>query len=405
MNRRELGWALALVPGGWLGFALRVQAQATGPRQPRIGVLRWGAAGDDAQLGLIAALGGPYVSGTGLMNDGLRTAGLIPTTEPYTALGFTTVGYQSIRTIPQAVLNVSGNNAIVDWVWVELRNATTPTTVLAARPALIQRDGDVVELDGIKPVAMGIANGSYKVVLRHRNHMGVMTANAVALNGTSVTVNLKLLTTDQYSDIGCLLTSHSQLMHDLQVNVFRHALLPQHGTMEPRRLALQYLHLRSTDDLSVQVRQHPSVLRMLQHRVDAAHTPARGTGIGSSHQGLQKLSPVKRRDFTHGWCCLGVLHLAGGRQQMLTSRFFQPEFQCRFVGIQPHGRCSIRTSNALLAYLQPFFAVQLLGSNQAQSRFARLVILSSACMCLGQGMCHGALLKQPAPGPVPARAA
>lgn len=56
MNRRELGWALALVPGGWLGFALRVQAQATGPRQPRIGVLRWGAAGDDAQLGLIAAL-------------------------------------------------------------------------------------------------------------------------------------------------------------------------------------------------------------------------------------------------------------------------------------------------------------------------------------------------------------
>jgi hypothetical protein len=132
------------------------------------------------------------------MNDGLRSAGLIPTTEPYTALGFTTIGYQSIRTIPQAVLNVTGNNAIVDWVWVELRNATTPTTVLAARPALIQRDGDVVELDGIKPVSMGIANGSYKVVLRHRNHLGVMTANAVALSGTSTTVNLKLLATATY---------------------------------------------------------------------------------------------------------------------------------------------------------------------------------------------------------------
>jgi putative tryptophan/tyrosine transport system substrate-binding protein len=56
MNRRELGWALALVPVGWAGFALRAQAQTTVPRQPRIGVLRWGAAGDDAQLGLIAAL-------------------------------------------------------------------------------------------------------------------------------------------------------------------------------------------------------------------------------------------------------------------------------------------------------------------------------------------------------------
>ena len=148
-----------------------------------------------SKLGLIAALGGPYVQATGLMSDGLRTGALIPLTEPYTALGFTTIGFQSVRTIPQSVLSVSGNNAIVDWVWVELRNAITPTTVLAARPALIQRDGDVVELDGIKPLAMGIANGSYRVVLRHRNHLGVMTANAVALSGTTTTVNLKLFAT------------------------------------------------------------------------------------------------------------------------------------------------------------------------------------------------------------------
>jgi len=55
MIRRELGWKLAMVLGGWAGIALQAQAQ-TAPRQPRIGVLRWGAAGDDAQLGLIAAL-------------------------------------------------------------------------------------------------------------------------------------------------------------------------------------------------------------------------------------------------------------------------------------------------------------------------------------------------------------
>ena len=150
------------------------------------------------KLGLIAALAGPYVQTTGLMNDGLRTAALIPLTEPYTALGFTIVGYQSIRTIPQSELNVTGNNAVVDWVWVELRDATTPTTIRAARPALMQRDGDVVELDGTRPLAMGIANGSYKVVVRHRNHLGVMTANSIALSGTTTTVNLKLPATAAY---------------------------------------------------------------------------------------------------------------------------------------------------------------------------------------------------------------
>jgi putative tryptophan/tyrosine transport system substrate-binding protein len=56
MNRREFGWKLAMVPGGWAGLALHAQAQTAVPRPPRIGVLRWGAAGDDAQVGLVAAL-------------------------------------------------------------------------------------------------------------------------------------------------------------------------------------------------------------------------------------------------------------------------------------------------------------------------------------------------------------
>lgn len=55
MNRRQLGWQLALALGGWAGFGLPAGAQ-TVAKLPRIGVLRWGAAGDDAQVGLIAAL-------------------------------------------------------------------------------------------------------------------------------------------------------------------------------------------------------------------------------------------------------------------------------------------------------------------------------------------------------------
>ncbi len=55
MNRRELGWKLALVLGGWAGVALHARPQSA-PRLPRIGVLRWGALGDEAQVGLTAAL-------------------------------------------------------------------------------------------------------------------------------------------------------------------------------------------------------------------------------------------------------------------------------------------------------------------------------------------------------------
>lgn len=151
-----------------------------------------------SKVNVVAALGGPYVQATGLMNDGLRTSALLPLTEPYTALGFTISGGDFVRTIPQSVLNVTGNDAIVDWVWLELRDAADPTIVRAARPALIQRDGDVVELDGVRPVAMGAANGSYKVVLRHRNHLGVMTLNNVTLGGTSTTIDFKQLATATY---------------------------------------------------------------------------------------------------------------------------------------------------------------------------------------------------------------
>jgi len=151
-----------------------------------------------SKVALIAALGGPFDQLSGLMNDGLRTLGLVPLTEPYTDLGYTIEGVKMIRTVPQSVLNVTGNNAIVDWVWLELRDAITPATVRCQRPALLQRDGDVVELDGVRPVAMGAPNANYYVVVRHRNHFGAMTSAPLALGATPTTVNFKLPTTLTY---------------------------------------------------------------------------------------------------------------------------------------------------------------------------------------------------------------
>src|SRR5690606_36853973 len=62
-------------------------------------------------------LDGPYVGP--LMSDGLRTGGHIPPTEPYTALGWPQV-MGGGETIGVGVLSVTGSNAIVDWVRLEL---------------------------------------------------------------------------------------------------------------------------------------------------------------------------------------------------------------------------------------------------------------------------------------------
>lgn len=135
-------------------------------------------------------LEGPYVAATGLMRDDLRTASLIPPTEPFTALGFTQVGGGGEQ-VDASVLAVTGNNAIVDWVLVELRATTAPYTVLATRSALLQRDGDVVATDGVSPISFQAAPGSYRVAVRHRNHFGVMTASNMNLGSVSTVMDLR----------------------------------------------------------------------------------------------------------------------------------------------------------------------------------------------------------------------
>ena len=131
-------------------------------------------------------LEGPYDVLGGLMNDALRSQGLVPTAEPFTALGYLfAVGGGEITTTN--VLGISGNNAIVDWVILELRSAQNAGQVVYSRAALLQRDGDVVDLDGISPVRCGTLPGSYHLALRHRNHLGICTAGTWNLGPVQVT--------------------------------------------------------------------------------------------------------------------------------------------------------------------------------------------------------------------------
>ena len=148
-------------------------------------------------LSVKAFLQGPFNPTTGLMNDGLRVRSLIPLTQPYNTLqGFNYAGTESIAS---NILAVTGNNAIVDWVMVEIRNATTPSTIVARRAGLIQRDGDIVDTDGSSSLTFSNVAGNYYVSVRHRNHLGVMTSSTVTISSTTTNIDFTKSTTANYS--------------------------------------------------------------------------------------------------------------------------------------------------------------------------------------------------------------
>jgi len=114
----------------------------------------------------------------GLMNDDLRMNSFLPTTSPYA----------DAATCNAAVFSVTGNDAIVDWVWIELRAANDNTKRINGKSALLQRDGDVVGLDGVSDVIMTAGPTNYYVVVKHRNHIGAMSASTIALKEDTATV-------------------------------------------------------------------------------------------------------------------------------------------------------------------------------------------------------------------------
>ena len=124
-----------------------------------------------------------------LMRDDLRVKNLIPSSSPYGYLSPVT----ATGSLAPSILAVTGANAIVDWVFVELRSAADSTVIVDSRAALVQRDGDIVDLDGVSPVTFGTANAvtSYFVSVRHRNHLGVMSATALPIGLTPLVVDFR----------------------------------------------------------------------------------------------------------------------------------------------------------------------------------------------------------------------
>jgi hypothetical protein len=144
-------------------------------------------------------LAGPYVSDDNMMHDSLRSQGLVPLVEPYSAFPYNRPSIldndPAEKMTSLAILADTGSNAIVDWVFIEMRNASNPATIMATKRALLQRDGDVVSsVDGTSPILFSLLPpGNYYVTIKHRNHLGVMTAAALPLNLTPTLVDFTTL--------------------------------------------------------------------------------------------------------------------------------------------------------------------------------------------------------------------
>ncbi|MEP0386429.1 MAG: BspA family leucine-rich repeat surface protein [Dokdonia sp.] len=114
-----------------------------------------------------------------LMRDDLRVANLVPTISPYDGL-----------MCDVTVFDTTGPNAVVDWVFVELRDAINSDIVIEGKSALLLRNGSIVDIDGISPLSFFQTFGDYHVAITHRNHLGVMTAATVSLSDAAITLDL-----------------------------------------------------------------------------------------------------------------------------------------------------------------------------------------------------------------------
>ncbi len=133
------------------------------------------------KLSLKVFLHGPYNTTNNLMNDDLRSLGVIPTTSPYTS---------APATANASVFNVTGSNAIVDWVLVEIRDKSNIAGgVLARISAFVQRDGDVVAVDGTSEISTFLPADTYYVSIAHRNHLPIVTGQAHSLSSTATSID------------------------------------------------------------------------------------------------------------------------------------------------------------------------------------------------------------------------
>jgi len=119
------------------------------------------------------------------MTTTLNTNDLLPLSNPYASSTFdgTLSEYDGTESVTQSFLD--SNPTIVDWVVIGLRETSNGPDV-AQRAVFLRSNTQLLDLDGSSGVTFsGRAAGDYFIVVYHRNHLPIMTAQTETVTSTA----------------------------------------------------------------------------------------------------------------------------------------------------------------------------------------------------------------------------
>ncbi len=152
---------------------------------------RIGAFSIGVDLNLKVFLQGNYSGTTGEMSTTLNTQGYLPIKQPYNVSPWNHNGGELVSDLDASPADgtpdfYQNNPDIVDWILVELRTGTDASTKVAERAGFVKKDGTVVGPDGSSPLRFGVKEGNYYIVVKHRNHIPIMSSAAVSFTNAGV---------------------------------------------------------------------------------------------------------------------------------------------------------------------------------------------------------------------------
>lgn len=144
-------------------------------------------------------LEGAYDSGS--MTTSLNP-GSLPTSQPYNGGDFTGTPMEYAGS--ESVADWTGARAsAVDWVLVELRTTTAAASAVATRAGLLMSNGTIRDTDGTSELIFTTAPGDHYIVVRHRNHIPIMSNSVVTLGATTPSTQYDMtVEANIYSGVG-----------------------------------------------------------------------------------------------------------------------------------------------------------------------------------------------------------
>ncbi|MBL7963823.1 MAG: hypothetical protein JNM31_08255 [Flavobacteriales bacterium] len=139
-----------------------------------------------SQILIRALLGGSLATSSGpnqSMRKDLGQAGLLPTSEPYSTMGYLVTQNEGMVANTTLTGPFSFSN-VVDWVLLELRDVNDPGIVLHSCPGLLYANS-ICWTNVLVPA------GHYNVVLRHRNHLGILFAHPVPISDHGIQIDMR----------------------------------------------------------------------------------------------------------------------------------------------------------------------------------------------------------------------